>query len=103
MARPCATPVARSFPALPQAPIAPACDQDRKSTRLNSSHLVISYAVFCLTKEHLAHREAHPRRTGEPGRPDDVCLGPPAPDPARPPLVLAPPQPPRPGGVPRRA
>src|SRR5256885_7374800 len=23
-------------------------DQDRKSTRLNSSHLVISYAVFCL-------------------------------------------------------
>src|SRR5688500_19463858 len=22
-------------------------DQDRKSTRLNSSHLVISYAVFC--------------------------------------------------------
>src|SRR5256885_13260347 len=25
------------------------CDeQDRKSTRLNSSHLVISYAVFCL-------------------------------------------------------
>src|SRR5688500_19706048 len=23
--------------------------QDRKSTRLNSSHLVISYAVFCLT------------------------------------------------------
>src|SRR2546426_5104183 len=25
---------------------------DRKSTRLNSSHLVISYAVFCLTKKH---------------------------------------------------
>src|SRR5256885_12545903 len=24
--------------------------QDRKSTRLNSSHLVISYAVFCLKK-----------------------------------------------------
>src|SRR5256885_4169607 len=24
---------------------------DRKSTRLNSSHLVISYAVFCLTKK----------------------------------------------------
>src|SRR5256885_3048752 len=23
-------------------------DKDRKSTRLNSSHLVISYAVFCL-------------------------------------------------------
>src|SRR5256885_5261715 len=27
-------------------------DQDRKSTRLNSSHLVISYAVFCLKKKH---------------------------------------------------
>src|SRR5256885_3642837 len=26
-------------------------DQDRKSTRLNSSHLVISYAVFCLKKK----------------------------------------------------
>src|SRR2546426_1545410 len=25
-------------------------EQDRKSTRLNSSHLVISYAVFCLKK-----------------------------------------------------
>src|SRR5688500_9120466 len=25
--------------------------QDRKSTRLNSSHLVISYAVFCLNKK----------------------------------------------------
>src|SRR5256885_11561560 len=26
-------------------------DTDRKSTRLNSSHLVISYAVFCLKKK----------------------------------------------------
>src|SRR2546426_8666614 len=26
-------------------------NQDRKSTRLNSSHLVISYAVFCLKKK----------------------------------------------------
>src|SRR2546426_9783642 len=25
--------------------------KDRKSTRLNSSHLVISYAVFCLKKK----------------------------------------------------
>src|ERR1039457_7370727 len=29
---------------------------DRKSTRLNSSHLVISYAVFCLKKKHTQHR-----------------------------------------------
>src|SRR5205807_7112282 len=28
---------------------------DRKSTRLNSSHLVISYAVFCLKKKNRLH------------------------------------------------
>src|SRR2546426_8984683 len=28
-----------------------AAEGDRKSTRLNSSHLVISYAVFCLKKK----------------------------------------------------
>src|SRR2546426_8155414 len=28
--------------------------RDRKSTRLNSSHLVISYAVFCLKKKNYA-------------------------------------------------
>src|SRR3989454_12219697 len=28
---------------------------DRKSTRLNSSHLVISYAVFCLKKKKINH------------------------------------------------
>src|SRR2546426_3379213 len=28
---------------------------DRKSTRLNSSHLVISYAVFCLKKKKQKH------------------------------------------------
>src|SRR5256885_2527366 len=38
--------------------------QDRKSTRLNSSHLVISYAVFCLKKKKVTHcvttqRHAH--------------------------------------------
>src|SRR5205807_443533 len=29
----------------------PLRERDRKSTRLNSSHLVISYAVFCLKKK----------------------------------------------------
>src|SRR5256885_9319414 len=29
--------------------------EDRKSTRLNSSHLVISYAVFCLKKKNISH------------------------------------------------
>src|SRR5256885_9755393 len=30
-------------------------ESDRKSTRLNSSHLVISYAVFCLKKKKKQH------------------------------------------------
>src|SRR5258708_28893106 len=30
-------------------------DEDRKSTRLNSSHQIISYAVFCLKKKKQAH------------------------------------------------
>src|SRR5256885_7063731 len=43
-----AAPDLRARPALrPRAP----GDRDRKSTRLNSSHLVISYAVFCLKKK----------------------------------------------------
>src|SRR5207248_9238855 len=29
----------------------PLCNGDRKSTRLNSSHRTISYAVFCLKKK----------------------------------------------------
>src|SRR5256885_8891030 len=33
---------------------------DRKSTRLNSSHLVISYAVFCLKKKN-KNKSAHIR------------------------------------------
>src|SRR2546426_7957934 len=34
---------------------------DRKSTRLNSSHLVISYAVFCLKKKNdKANRQSPP-------------------------------------------
>src|SRR5256885_8631202 len=31
-------------------------ETDRKSTRLNSSHLVISYAVFCLKKKNIKLR-----------------------------------------------
>src|SRR5256885_6102676 len=33
--------------------------QDRKSTRLNSSHLVISYAVFCLKKKNKLPNPRH--------------------------------------------
>src|SRR5207253_9938037 len=32
------------------------CSGDRKSTRLNSSHVAISYAVFCLKKKKLTLR-----------------------------------------------
>src|SRR5215211_8206071 len=32
---------------------------DRKSTRLNSSHTVISYAVFCLKKTNPSRHRAH--------------------------------------------
>src|SRR6266581_7886657 len=41
------------------------CWKDRKSTRLNSSHPSISYAVFCLKKKkhdaHQQHNSRHPR------------------------------------------
>src|SRR3712207_7939636 len=36
-------------------PLAHALDEDRKSTRLNSSHANISYAVFCLKKIKFEH------------------------------------------------
>src|SRR5262245_63679213 len=34
-------------------------EQDRKSTRLNSSHLGISYAVFCLKKKNKPKKNQH--------------------------------------------
>src|SRR5436853_5946242 len=34
-------------------------EQDRKSTRLNSSHLGISYAVFCLKKKNKTYRNEY--------------------------------------------
>src|SRR6266446_9154486 len=36
---------------MPSLGVSPVGGRDRKSTRLNSSHLVISYAVFCLKKK----------------------------------------------------
>src|SRR2546426_10472538 len=46
-------PCDRSMTRDPPAPSSavPKVRRDRKSTRLNSSHLVISYAVFCLKKK----------------------------------------------------
>src|SRR5256885_12993895 len=43
----------------PSAPQGASCG-DRKSTRLNSSHLVISYAVFCLKKKKKKHEHRVP-------------------------------------------
>src|ERR1039458_938842 len=37
---------------------------DRKSTRLNSSHLGISYAVFCLKKKHRRRGPHHRAASG---------------------------------------
>src|SRR4051812_49632830 len=56
-------------------PPRPRAGRDRKSTRLNSSHMSISYAVFCLKKKKKILREdlediklpaalAHARRHG---------------------------------------
>src|SRR3712207_8920864 len=36
--------------------------RDRKSTRLNSSHANISYAVFCLKKKNTISRPTYPAR-----------------------------------------
>src|SRR5437868_10553553 len=73
-------------PVLPPCPVAPSRRphttherrdattgwEDRKSTRLNSSHVSISYAVFCLKKKKTVHQRhrapAHPRVRGHPER-----------------------------------
>src|SRR5690625_6011630 len=39
--------------------------QDRKSTRLNSSHVAISYAVFCLKKKKTIYGSIKARRNGD--------------------------------------
>src|SRR4051795_13775262 len=41
---------------------------DRKSTRLNSSHTLISYAVSCLTKKKCATRQAARQQSATAGR-----------------------------------
>src|SRR2546426_6791243 len=48
--------------------------KDRKSTRLNSSHLVISYAVFCLKKK---KNKIGAEATDEPWKPTvEECTAP---------------------------
>src|SRR5690625_5311304 len=43
-------------------------DEDRKSTRLNSSHVASSYAVFCLKKKTGSMRRSPARASAESGR-----------------------------------
>src|SRR5256885_4063136 len=47
-----------------RARLVPGTTADRKSTRLNSSHLVISYAVFCLKKKKRKHSRRKRVRRG---------------------------------------
>src|SRR5437773_7365927 len=51
-----ALPVSEPFSSLFEHPLShDVAGQDRKSTRLNSSHITISYAVFCLKKKKKKH------------------------------------------------
>src|SRR5262245_65143734 len=44
-------------------PVRPEFFRDRKSTRLNSSHLGISYAVFCLKKKKKTNKQTTTKLT----------------------------------------
>src|SRR5256885_12087748 len=55
--------------------------RDRKSTRLNSSHLVISYAVFCLKKKKNRKHQLSQARVGfQTGYTRDILTVRPIPD-----------------------
>src|SRR5438034_7391960 len=47
--------------------------RDRKSTRLNSSHTVISYAVFCLKKKKKLINTEKPPSSTESAQNESVC------------------------------
>src|SRR5436309_12372950 len=51
-------------------------DPDRKSTRLNSSHVKISYAVFCLKKKTTTTSDHTTTRTNQARLRDFNCLKP---------------------------
>src|SRR2546422_2090475 len=52
-------------------------DQDRKSTRLNSSHGYISYAVFCLKKKNTDDQATPQRAPRRPTLSSSRCYTPP--------------------------
>src|SRR5437870_10912525 len=45
-----------THPLITQEELSKSHTEDRKSTRLNSSHVAISYAVFCLKKKKKKHK-----------------------------------------------
>src|SRR5437764_7547574 len=55
---------ARALPGVLAALTAADVEQDRKSTRLNSSHRCISYAVFCLKKKKKKNKTADTMKSG---------------------------------------
>src|SRR5689334_24534457 len=60
---------AREQGAVVEASVVQAVGEDRKSTRLNSSHSSISYAVFCLKKKkkrYASRQTARHNRSGKP-------------------------------------
>src|SRR5438034_3067664 len=63
------SPLRRRFARSPSRPMV----RDRKSTRLNSSHTVISYAVFCLKKKKKnKHTDTH-NKTKQASDKDKKC------------------------------
>src|SRR2546427_1022956 len=54
-----AAPMIFDVPFSPSPRLAAPSDSDRKSTRLNSSHSQISYAVFCLKKKKNEQHSTH--------------------------------------------
>src|SRR3712207_8043167 len=58
----CYDALARAASLLPASSEAVEHEEDRKSTRLNSSHANISYAVFCLKKKTFSQVRPHPVR-----------------------------------------
>src|SRR5258708_19230217 len=61
---------------LPKAHVAYQRLIDRKSTRLNSSHQIISYAVFCLKKKknNISSQQHHNDSQSEPDQQDSLAL-----------------------------
>src|SRR5574340_1292122 len=59
----------------PTGAVVPGASVDRKSTRLNSSHKKISYAVFCLKKKNKATAAGPSHPSGTHGYiPSEECL-----------------------------